>query len=370
VLHLRYLGEIQSLLYERRMHQDDVSAQLHLLRQVISDVQRLNHNKLQSAVSLKKLHQTLIKEGVYQAKNRVKKERKEQKRQQREPGAVYRGDEAPSLIRDVSKTFVAPDSTLTSPPSIEQPLGRVPAAAGPSATRQEHFLIDELSGLPPQIQELLLKPEYKSLILDSSHLSYRESVDSPSGGFGVVHNGTYLGQPVVVKMLLSKDPTFQSIKEILDEALVMKQYNFEYFATVYGICVVEGSPAIVMKRMDSDLFCYLHKQENKDVTNSFDWKIETAIAVSKAVEALHSLKILHRDLKSPNILVGGKRAELLCITDFGMAQLRKEIASLRKSQSEMGLGKHETVGSYPWMAPGMLCSLFVPESNKSFLFFL
>lgn len=137
----------------------------------------------------------------------------------------------------------------------------------------------------------------------------------------------------------------------------MKRYNFDFFATVYGICIVDGSPAIVMRRSETDLFLFLHRQNNSSVKSSLKWKFETAVAVSRAVEALHKLGILHRDLKTPNILVSGQNAKPLCITDFGMAQLRKEVASMRKSSTAgEGLGEYETVGSYPWMAPGACVS--------------
>jgi len=255
------------------------------------------------------------------------------------------------------------------PVYIEERVRSVPPKRAASVRRVERSLLDELASLPPRIRDLLLMPEYKSLLLDRSLLSYTENVDSPSGAFGIVHQGTYLGQPVVVKMLLTKSPTPSSVKEILDEALVMKTNNVDYFATVYGICVLHGVPAIVMKRMDSDLFCFLHDSQNRNIAQSPSWKIGRGIAVAKAVGALHDLKILHRDLKSPNILVSGLQAEPLCITDFGMAQLRKEVASLRKSQTPMGYGEHTTVGSYPWMAPGTFAS-WMSHMHDFFLFSL
>jgi len=332
---LEYLGEIQSLLHHRRKKDDDVSGQLKLLRQAVLEVQKLGHNKLQSTMSLKALHRTLVEEGEdtkpKKAKNRAK-----------EPGAVYRGEVAPSLVQVPSVEMETAPSIAAPPVYIEELVRRAPR------TPEDCDLHD----LPPQIRALLEKPEYKSLMLDSSLLEYKKSKDAMSGAFGVIYPGTYLGQPIVVKKLLMKNPTKRAIKEILDEAVLMKKYNFEYFATVYGICIVDGAPAIVMKRMDSDLFCFLHQGANEGVTASLEWKIDRSIAVAAAVVALHDLKLLHRDLKSPNILVMGKKAKPLCITDFGMAQLRKEIASLRKSETAMALGKHETVGSYPWMAPG------------------
>jgi len=292
-------------MHERRKHDDDVSGQLKLLRQAVLEVQKLNHNKMQSTMSMINLHRTIVEEGEHQQAKKTKK-----KKRAKEPGAQYRGEEAPSLIQptviEESEIIVAP---IDANPQvhIEERSARAPLTP---TDRQEH---NDLSDLPPRIRDLLLKPQYKSLLLDGTHLSYKESKDAPSGAFGVIHEGTYLGQPIVVKKLLMKNPTNSAMKEILDEAELMKRYNFEYFATVYGICVVDGAPAIVMKQMDTDLFCFLRESENKATTQLMEWRVDRVVAVAKAVEALHDLNIFHRDLKSPNILVKGKMATPLCI---------------------------------------------------------
>lgn len=151
------MADIQAVVHERRQHDENVSEQLRLIRQAVLEVQRMNHNKLQSTISLQELHRTVVQEGR---------------------------------------------------------VGAASPASSPNA------MISELQGLSPRLQELFLRPEYKSLLLDRHLLSYTVSGDSPSGAFGVVHKGTYLGQPVAVKMLLTKDPTLRAVKEILDEALV------------------------------------------------------------------------------------------------------------------------------------------------------
>ena len=58
---------------------------------------------------------------------------------------------------------------------------------------------------------------------------------------------------------------------------------------------------------------------------------------------LHSRKIIHRDLKSLNVLVG--RGGVLKICDFGLAKLRLQSQSL-----------HTKVGTPLWMAPEVMTS--------------
>jgi len=217
--------------------------------------------------------------------------------------------------------------------------------------------VNTSNGLSPRIQELFESPKYASMLLDKTHLTYQVEIDDPSGAFGVIHKGSYLGQPVAVKKLLTKTPSAKAIEEVLEEALLMKTYNFmKSFASVYGVCVLDQTPVIIMERMDTDLFQYIHSHDHVDVTESLDWKLCGALLVARAVDTLHKLKILHRDLKTPNILVKGRNAEELRISDFGMATLRKEISTFRSSQTtnKLQLGEHETIGSYPWMAPEIM----------------
>lgn len=287
---LQCLGDIQNLMQQRRRHDEDVSEQLRLLRQAVLEVQRLRHNRLQSTLSIKRLHRTIIQEG-------------ENSKVPREP--------------DIGSRKGTPKSIFT----------EERATRAPDRTPEESSA--QLQNLSPRIRSLFTKPEYKFLLLDKKFLlldNNKESTIPQSGAFGVIHTGVYLEHPIVVKMLLTKDPSLSAIKELLDEALLLKRYSFDFFATVYGICIVEGTPAIVMKRMDTDLFRFLQDSEANQLTYSLEWKVKTSISVAKAVEALHKLNILHRDLKSPNILVSGKEAEKLCLADFGMAQLRKEVA--------------------------------------------
>ena len=79
-----------------------------------------------------------------------------------------------------------------------------------------------------------------------------------------------------------------------------------------------------------------------DIPLSIELRLRIAIECARGLSLLHSLGILHRDIKSPNILIThdfhGK------LGDFGMAQARTETKTITKSTEATSLR---------WTAPEM-----------------
>ena len=84
---------------------------------------------------------------------------------------------------------------------------------------------------------------------------------------------------------------------------------------------------------------YLHQQEPHSVP--IELVLNLSLDIARGMSYLHSLGILHRDLKSENILLGQDMS--VKVADFGISCL----------ESQCGSGKGFT-GTYRWMAPEMI----------------
>jgi len=156
-----------------------------------------------------------------------------------------------------------------------------------------------------------------------------------SGKFGEVYIGTYLGTPVAIKKILESDEdTKVSIERELQMLKGVRHPNIVQFL---GLCQHKGDIYFVTEYMDrGDLFDILFFGDAP-----LSWKIKLKIALDVAMPCfyLQAKNLLHRDLKSQNILISGADYKAkLC--DLGLARAL-DTASRRLT----------FVGTDRWMAP-------------------
>lgn len=162
--------------------------------------------------------------------------------------------------------------------------------------------------------ELALRPHDPRTVGD-----YRLTGRLGSGGMGTVYLGQRAGTKgsVAIKVLaphLLDDVDART--RFLQEGQTLKKVTGDYTARVLGVGFDGSMPFIVMERLDGPSL-HAFVAASGSVTDG-EMLTRTAIALARALAALHADGITHRDLKPGNILltsVGPK------VVDFGIAKV-------------------------------------------------
>ena len=200
-------------------------------------------------------------------------------------------------------------------------------------------------------------PEAAGLIgTDLKHYRIEEFIGQ--GGMGVVYRGrdTRLNRPVAIKML---SPALVANAErrnrFVQEARAAAGLSHPAIAQVYDIDEVDGRIFIVMEFIDGRSVSRLIADRELDLLSA----IEIALQVTEGLEKAHDACILHRDIKSDNIMVTRDgHAKLL---DFGLAKLMETcpaeetlpaadpLRTLTRNAGQTMPGL--VVGTIPYMSP-------------------
>ena len=156
---------------------------------------------------------------------------------------------------------------------------------------------------------------------------------------------------VAIKVLQLKTLSQPVAKEFEHEADMLMQCRFPAIVSLYGVCTEPGHLAMVMEYLPTSLRTRL--QDGKELP----WQKRLSIAhdMAKGLAYLHNRGILHRDLKSLNILLDAE--EQAKIADFGLAKVKLEVGSTSTKS-------HKTVGSIRWRAPELF-DFPPPEANTA-----
>ncbi|KAF1861363.1 hypothetical protein Lal_00025647 [Lupinus albus] len=173
--------------------------------------------------------------------------------------------------------------------------------------------------------------------IDTNQLIYGNRVGS--GSFGDLYRGTYCSQDVAIKVLKPERISTDMLKEFAQEVYIMRKIRHKNVVQFIGACTRPPNLCIVTEFMSrGSLYDYLHKQRGVFKLQSL---LKIATDVSKGMNYLHQNNIIHRDLKTANLLMDEN--ELVKVADFGVARV----------QTQSGVMTAET-GTYRWMAPEVI----------------
>ena len=173
-----------------------------------------------------------------------------------------------------------------------------------------------------------------------------------SGGYGVVCKATWKkgeGMEVAVKIIHGYDEKNPPREIEVFRALPQHKNIVRFLGAAYHDFTTYLVTELATK---GSLYKYLHMEKQ---TPSVDRSLTWAAEIACGLKHLHDNDVVHRDLKSANILLSEMWVTKIC--DFGTA---RELSHTTKQTDQ--------VGTYHWMSPEVMSAAEARINKKSDLF--
>lgn len=154
-----------------------------------------------------------------------------------------------------------------------------------------------------------------------------------TGSFGQIYLGRWRGQVTVIKSIegvFSEEDKAHFIREVQ----IMSQCRDKHITQFYGASLEPGRACLLMEHMEQgSLYQVLEKPLPLHLQK------QIALEIARGLQYLHARDILHRDLKSANILINADNHAKL--SDFGLSKTRAASVKTTHRKSE----------ALQWLAP-------------------
>ena len=137
------------------------------------------------------------------------------------------------------------------------------------------------------------------------------------GGMGVVYRARdeVLHRDIAIKLLTSRAVAEKSAKEfLLDEARAASALSHPNICTIHQVGEASGELYIVMELIEGEPLSRLIAKGSLPVESVLRYGVQVARALAHS----HGRNIVHRDLKSSNVMVTPEG--LVKVLDFGLAR--------------------------------------------------
>ncbi|GFQ05389.1 serine/threonine-protein kinase ctr1 [Phtheirospermum japonicum] len=162
------------------------------------------------------------------------------------------------------------------------------------------------------------------------------------GSYGEVYRGEWNGTEVAVKKFMKQDISGDALEQFKCEIEIMLRLRHPNVVLLMGAVMQPPNMSILTEFLPrGSLYKLLHRPS---IRIDEKRRIKMALDVAKGMNYLHSSHpvIVHRDLKTPNLLVDKNWVVKVC--DFGMSRL----------QHNTFLSSKSAAGTAEWMAPEVL----------------
>nr|UMO80404.1 Serine/threonine protein kinase [Pandoravirus aubagnensis] len=182
--------------------------------------------------------------------------------------------------------------------------------------------------------------------IDADDIDLTEATVLGAGGYGVVYRTAWRGTDVAVK-IMSPDTSgaagSEARRAFADEVRVMCALRHPNVVLFMAACTRPPKMCIVMEYMAlGSLFDLLHNELVPEVPHAL--VVKMAYQAAKGMHFLHSSGVVHRDLKSLNLLLDAKWN--VKVSDFGLTRFKSDLAR--------AAGGDAVQGTVQWLAPEVL----------------
>jgi hypothetical protein len=191
--------------------------------------------------------------------------------------------------------------------------------------------------------------ENSTNVIDAWKVDYKSIDRVPNGqigkgGFATVHKVTWLGKDFAEKCFHGPD------NECIQEAYLVAGLSHPNILPLFCFATGDHHCSLVMELMDEDLYSLMTRRLRNEETLDAPFKLLEAVdimlQVAEGMNYLHQNRVLHRDLKSMNILVKYNehdRHVYAKVADFGFSRIKE----LSCTYSNLTVNR----GTTRWMAP-------------------
>lgn len=225
---------------------------------------------------------------------------------------------------------------------------------------EEYSYLDSLS-----IHNIGIEVE-ESLALERSDVRYSSKNCLGSGSFGDVFSGIYKGEKIAVK-LIRIPPSVDAIryKSIIErlkrEASVMARMSIHpNILHLHGFDLEGSPPMLALELMDITLYAALRSPERYENLKP----LNLMKGIASAIEFLHLQGIVHRDIKSLNILLS-KDSTVAKLSDFGEAKAKGLQSTTMHGSTLVGSAARSHGGTVAYHSPEILLGRLAGASRKA-----
>jgi serine/threonine-protein kinase len=170
-----------------------------------------------------------------------------------------------------------------------------------------------------------------------------------AGGMGEVYRArhTLLQRDVAIKTIAGATPDESARRRLIREARHASILNHPNVCTIYEVGDSDDGPFIVMQHVSGRTLGAIIRQG----LPSIDVALGYAMQIANALDHAHGHGIIHRDLKSSNVVVTADERPV--VLDFGLAR-RLPTANVSKSAEPTVTAHDRLAGTLSHMAPEVL----------------